>query len=138
MLPVPHDNAESVWHLVEPLIRKAVDVHPGYEMDDVLEAILHRDMQLWISVTDRNEILVAWVTQILVFPRMKTLQILFMGGRQLRRCAHHMNKLQEYALSVGCSEMGAISRRGLVKWFPAEDSGMIYMTRDLSEEKEHG
>lgn len=133
LLGVPSDAAESVWHLVEPLIEKAVAVHDGYDMDDVLEAILHRDMQLWLSVDDDNTIKIAWVTQIVVFPRAKSLQIMFMGGKGLRECASHLDELAAFARMKGCAEMGAICRRGLKRWFKAEDSGAIYMTRMIKE-----
>jgi len=113
LLPVQWNQVQSVWEMAYEPLKKAVDRNKGFTMDDILDNLLRRMMQMWISVTDENEI--EAVAQMQVYPQKKTCLLLFLGGQDTDHWRPFMRDLEQWAIQSGCTDMEFIGRRGWVK-----------------------
>ncbi len=79
------EDAVKIWHRVEPMLQKVVDHTEGeLQPEDFLENIVNKYMHLWLSVED-TEITMAMVTQIIEYPRRKTLRIIAISGKNFKK-----------------------------------------------------
>ena len=81
---------------------------------DILDLLLKRDAQLWIVWDDG--VVAAIVTQIVVYPRLKELHILGIGG--IDRKSWHDDAeavLANFAKEKGCKVMASGGRRGWLR-----------------------
>ena len=68
------EDAVQLWDRVGPMLQKVVDQTEGELLpDDFLDNIINNYMHLWLAVED-TEITMAMVTQIIEYPRRKTLR----------------------------------------------------------------
>ena len=111
LYPVPADMVRVVWPKVEPVIKKAINLHPGYETSDVKEAIERKEMQLWIAA-EGNKVIAACVTRIVIYPRMKELEVTWVAGKGADDWLHFRGEIEKWAATIGCERIVAYGRRG--------------------------
>ena len=112
---IPADKVLAVWRIVEPEIRRACARSDGrYESDDVLAALLARDMQLWlaIDVAVPGKMDAVCVTQIANYPRQRRCALVFCAGHRPERWLHHLDTIGEWARAQGCVAMELQGRPG--------------------------
>jgi len=115
LLPVQWHQVQSVWELAYDPLEKAVKRNKGFTMDDILEALLKRMMQMWISVTDENVVEAVAITQMQAYPQKKTCLLLFLGGQDIDHWKPFMKELEKWAISSGCTDLEFIGRKGWAK-----------------------
>lgn len=109
---VGFEKVDVFWPKVEPLIAKALDERNT--TDDVLAAIKSRDVQLWIVYSD--VIIAACTTQIVNFPRSKTVRMLACGGSRLPEWQEQLvSVVSAWGKSQGCSHIDTPVRDGFIK-----------------------
>ena len=75
------EDAVKIWDRVGPMLQKVVDHTEGeLQPEDFLDNIVNKYMHLWLAVEDAD-ILMAMVTQIIEYPRRKTLRIIALSGK---------------------------------------------------------
>lgn len=110
---ISRDRLSSVWHLAEPLLWKAFKrVDYPYTMAEIAGKIESCDMQLWMT----HDLDMAWVTQILVFPRYKVFEIVAGGGEGLDEWLVDSDELfTAFASHHGCKYIEVQGRPGWTK-----------------------
>jgi len=115
LLPVQWHQVPSVWEMAYPQLEKAVKRNKGFTMADIKEQLLRRMMQMWLSVTDKNEIEAVAITQMQLYPQKKTCFLLFLGGQDREHWKPFMDDLETWAIDSGCTDMEFIGRKGWAK-----------------------
>lgn len=129
VIGVPAELVPAAWEsALAHLERALVHTHECFEAEDVLEALLRRDMQLWVSLAGDNgaEIEAAVVTEIVRYPRRKACRVFLVGGRRLRDWLRPMNALLEsFARAHGCDFMEGGARRGWARAAGYREIGVV-------------
>lgn len=119
---VNKEDAEKVWPLVEPFLKSALKRWlPVYFTCDLLDMVQKDAAQLWIVVDNEQEILyAAAMTQILVYPRGKIMNVFLLGGKDWKKWKHDISSAMErFAYDEKCDFLQSIGRRG---WSYFKDS----------------
>lgn len=114
LLGITPDTVPAFWPIVTPLIARALEHADGrYALEDVLAALLARDMQLWIAIDTRSmAIEAACVTEIVAYPREKRCGLVFCAGRRSERWLRHLDEIGDWAREQGCEALELQGRPG--------------------------
>lgn len=81
-IKIQPQSIELIWPLVKDLIQKPVNQNLGeFNLEDVYNWLTNGYMHLWI-IGNEEEILVAVVTEFVVYPRETRLRIVLAGGKK--------------------------------------------------------
>lgn len=117
---------DSVWPEVAPMLEKSVTYSDGkYLLEDILKAIRSREMQLWVAVNNHG-LQACCVTQIICYPRKKSMVLAFCSGIDFDQWGHFIEDLKVYAKKQGCQAMESYSRPGFEKKFKPYDMEKIH------------
>lgn len=109
---VPATQVDLVWTPVKHFIQAALDRTEGeMSIDDVYNALIDRDMQLWILL-DEFHVIGALVTQILEFPNVKACRYVAMGGDVHGDFDEITGMIEQWAATQGCQRMEIVGRPG--------------------------
>ena len=113
----------EVRPLVADLVTQALDRSNGaMEAEDVLKALLRRDMQLWM-VEDGGAAQAIAVTEVVDHPRRRACFIYLVAGIRREEWLHYEGVLAAWAREQGCDFMETYARVGwkrvLKDWTPA-------------------
>jgi len=122
LLLVKIEDVQDVWPKARPLIEKALayDYLGSMTSTDALRLILNGRQQLWIGVD--TDIFLSILTEIVHYPKNKVLRIIAFStvtGHDMDIWYHHLNILEEFALTCECTALEAWARKGLaekLKW----------------------
>ena len=89
-------------------------------------------MQLWLAVTDTNEILCVGVTEIREYPNYKVCDAKIVTGKRYKEWFDQIDKVAEWAKEQGCKKMEIFSRPGYVPLFKQKG----YVATHVQVEKE--
>ena len=99
---VPAAKVPMHWERVRELVTKALDRSNGaMEAEDVLKALLRRDMQLWVAEGNGKPQAIA-VTEIVDHPRQRACFIYLVAGIRRKDWLHYENVLAAWARERGC------------------------------------
>ena len=118
---VAKPDVKKVWSQVEPMLLGALKKNiPLWNTDDILEAVMKDEMQLWIAYDDDAEkLLGAVITQINIYPRAKLVNVFLLGGNNIRMWKDKMaEKIEKFAREEGCFYLQSIGRKGWLPLFP--------------------
>lgn len=118
---VAKKDVEKVWLQVEPMLLGALKKNiPLWDTDDILEAVMKDEMQLWIAYDDDDKkLLGSVITQILVYPRGKLVNVFLLGGNNIKMWKDKMaDKIEAFAREEKCLYLQAIGRKGWQPLFP--------------------
>lgn len=118
---VAKKDVEKVWPQVEPMLLGALKKNiPLWDTDDILEAVMKDEMQLWIAYDDDDKkLLGSVITQILVYPRGKLVNVFLLGGNNIKMWKDKMaDKIEAFAREEKCLYLQAIGRKGWQPLFP--------------------
>lgn len=122
---IPAQCVPDVWNTCAPLLQKAVEkTQKDFLLDDILNALLLRDMQLWVWIED-FKIVACCVTQIVVYPQRKICQLPFIGGSGMKQFLKCEDEFILWARAHGCSQLEGFDRGGWLRilsvknWFKA-------------------
>lgn len=112
---VLYRNVPSVWPVVLPMVEKAIEyAHGELEADDVLNALLNRDMQLWV-VLDGRVVRAVTITEISSFPRLKVCRVLMVAGDEMDKWVDLVDVIEKWAMSQGCKRLESYNRPGITR-----------------------
>lgn len=129
---IPFNEVESRWEEAWEHLSPAVERSLGrYDEDAILKALLRRDMQLWLAVSDRT--IAAAVTQINVWPTgMRTCRIVLAGGKEMDRWVYMMDLISEWARLQDCRYMELGGRPGWERVFDWKKTA-VELVKDLTD-----
>jgi hypothetical protein len=106
--------ASSAWPHFEVLLedtRKHWELY--YTLESLQECLANGTMQLWL-MNDKKEFQLGMLTELVKYPSgVKQVQILWIGGKNLRDAKHFADYFEQWAAKRGVSEIRAYARKGL-------------------------
>jgi hypothetical protein len=100
-------HVPELWLKILPLVESALEQgHGEYEAEDIYQALLSRDMQLW---TDGCGI---GVTEIVRYPQKSVCWVVLASGGPMADWLPQVSVIERWAKSKGCAEIRAIGRAG--------------------------
>lgn len=125
------DELARRWREIEPLLQKATIRTGCYEPVDCLAMAMAGQAGIWIC-TYHDKLDAVFVTQLVVYPRRRVLEVSFGAGRNMRRwCKAIVEAVDRHARQLGCSHIASYGRRGWTRAWGAEATGDIIMARKL-------
>lgn len=115
---VPPEHVMECWEHVKEHLAGAIQYTYGrFELDDILTSITDYDHQLWVAFDDERDY-GAVVTNFVVYPRKKYVNLAFVGGVEGHRWKGPMLELlQHWAYDNDCDGIESIGRPGWAKIF---------------------
>ncbi len=118
LIGVAAADVAAAWPAVQGEIGRACARSDGrYGSDDVLAALLARDMQLWLSVEAAapERVAAACVTEIVDYPKERRCGLVFCAGHRPDRWLHHLDAIADWARAQGCAALELQGRPGWEK-----------------------
>ena len=118
---VAKPDVKKVWAQVEPMLLGALKKNiPLWNTQDILDGVMKDEMQLWIAYDDDDQkLLGAVITQIMIYPRGKLVNVFLLGGNNIKMWKDKMaEKIERFAREEGCLYLQAIGRKGWQPLFP--------------------
>ena len=107
---VPAARVMTWWWRIREMVEQAVNRSGEMDVNDVLKALLKRDMQLWLAVDE--EVYAICVTEIQLLPKKKICQIVYLTGRERWRWERMILIIEAWAREAGCEVLKPITRPG--------------------------
>ncbi len=122
-----------MWPVVGPLLEPAVKCSHGcYELDDVLADIKAGKQALWVDWEGGQHINAAMTTMFDQYPRKKTLKVVFVGGRHMKKWLPEFRSLVEaHAKRNGADAVEGFFRKGWVKVWPGARITGVGLVKEL-------
>ncbi len=106
----------DLWHDIAPMLVESLKYADGkFSLRSVFDALITKNMQLWIGVTKKNEIKAFAITEIVNYPAKKVLIIQFAGGHDMDTWLHNIDGLQNFAKFHDCEAVEIYGREGWAK-----------------------
>ena len=118
LVNIPSLNIEEVWSLVKKDIAEALSYSGNHtDAQFVYDCVKANKMQLWVVWDkDKSTTLEKYygvvVTEIIQRTLVKTCNIFIVTGRRRQKWQHLISVLEDWAKSIGCTDMYLISRKG--------------------------
>ena len=118
LVNIPSINVDDVWNLVKKDISEALSYSGNHtDADFVYDCVKADKMQLWVVWDkDKSTTLEKYygvvVTEIIQRTLVKTCNIFIVTGRRRQKWQHLISVLEDWAKSIGCTDMYLISRKG--------------------------
>lgn len=109
------ESLHYIWDEVVPFLNQALEYGQGkFLADDIYHFISDGIMQLWI-VFDNYQLRAVGVTEIIPYPRKKSLLICFVSGIKAKQWLSLVDHLCMYAKDHGCDMIETYTRKGFEK-----------------------
>lgn len=139
---VLREHVDKCWGEVKGFLEGAAEyTHGRYDIDDIYDAIMDYDHNLWVAF-DNFGFKGAVVTNFVHYPKKKYLCMVFCGGEDLKDWKDPMLKLlQCWAHDNQCDGIEATARMGWTKIFKDDGHVPLWQTFQLpsgSQGVKHG
>ena len=132
---VPSGHVVNVLPEVVPhLHRLAPRTNGRSTVDDILQGILSGANVLWLAFeeTENNKIYGVVITNVMTYPRLKTLNVFYCAGNKLRLWqTPMMDVLVRYAKDNGCCKIELTGRRGWLRSLKAWNVQEAYVVCEI-------
>lgn len=110
---VPKEQLPHVWHDVVKVLEKSVDTSGGkFQMIDILKGILDDLYVLWVVIDDKDEIVAAATTRLIVYPGKLGMALDWVGGTRMKEWSDLlMETIMEYARAHNCTHIEGYGRK---------------------------
>lgn len=101
----------GVWALVERPLQDVLDLSGQYNASDAYRLIKAGDWQMWLCYhgTTLDSVVITTIKQ---FPRRRECIIIAATGVRMKDWIHHLEKVEAWALKMGCSKVRVFGRQG--------------------------
>lgn len=118
ILQVRKEDVDLVFPKVRVYLDKAARLSGGrFTLDEIYDNLRSNklEQQLWVAFTD-TEVVAAAVTEIIAYPRVKSVMGHFIGGKDLESWKQPIvDALADFGKSNGCDRIEFMGRRGWAK-----------------------
>lgn len=129
---VPPEHVANVWPKAAPLLERATKtVRLRADVLDLFEHCLKGYNHLWIVFDEENdnEIVAAVTTQIIEYPRYKTLSIQYMGGKGMNEWFKDgLAVMEKWAKECGCETIEGYGRDAWLRFTKGSGFKKAYVT----------
>jgi len=117
ILPVPQHLAYAVWDEVKDYLDGAIQTANGKcTVDDVRAGVDSGMYLLWVAM-DGQDIIAAFTTRIIEYPRRRAMAMDWVGGKRMREWIGALNKtMVDHAKANGCSHIEGYGRPAWLRW----------------------
>lgn len=140
LLLVSPELLSQVWPHVEPLLLEAKETWGEYyTIESILLLLQAGRAQLW-TMNDRDEFILAMVTELLLFPKKKVLNILLIAGSEFREGLElFVDCVEMWAWKQGVTKSTAVGRKGLLRLLKpyGYSERVVALEKDISGMVEH-
>ena len=111
----PHE-IDAIWHEWWPMLARAEEYNAGVPIEEAatLNAIRNGEVQAWACI-GQNGIELAFTTTIYNTPLGKTLELVAIGGLNVRDWMWALDKLAKWGADLDCKRLLASGRKGWCK-----------------------
>lgn len=129
---IPPALLHEMWPMLAPDVVAVVDrARERWTVAHIAEMLITGQWQTWI-VWD-GEIQAVLATELYHEPSdLKCARAVFVGGRDMKRWAHLMSDLEDWARSEGCARFDMIISKGIAKHFPEYRMSHVLLEKDLT------
>lgn len=117
---VPAALIEGLWEKIEPLIQESLEeskLYLDYSTTDIYFFLCSSEMQCWI-VEDQGDLVAVLITQILVFPQRKVLEVFAAAGTRMEEWLYMVSDtIWAFAKERHCKGMRVYGRPGWARLF---------------------
>lgn len=114
------DHLDEVWPYIRDMLEGATDTAgTKFDVDDVLVQAKQNVYVVWGILDENNgdEVVAAFTTRLIVYPKRKALAIDWLGGKRMREWIDDMNDLMmRYAKDLGCQHLEGYGRKAWGRW----------------------
>ena len=130
-------DIHELWPVVHKHIEKMLHHSEGeLELEDFYTGLIEGGMMLWIAI-DEKKIVASMVVQIIPYPRKRVLRIISIGGDRMKDWITYLPKVEDWALTIGCSHIECWGRKGWEKILKDWKSSYTVLTKDLRKSRMH-
>ena len=128
LMGIRQDMVKAIWEQAKPHLEKALEHSDGeFKIDDVLQFLLNRAMQLWVLYDiSTHDVVMAGCTEIVVHSNKKICRVVLMGGLSMDLWQAQTPVFEDWAREQGCVQMETLARKGLAKKLAQLDYKQIY------------
>lgn len=132
LVGIPSDRVEEKWADVESKIEAALEYSQGeHTLDTIHDGLLARAMQLWLAVTDADDIVTVGVTEIHVYPSgLRICYIVLVAGSRFDDWKHMIELIGSWAREQGADTIRIHGRPGWLRKLPELGFKHVYATMD--------
>jgi hypothetical protein len=132
---VPKEDYITIFPLIEDYLIKAAKFTYGrYGEQDIKNDLLTKKQQLWIAFEGTN-VFGFVVTEIITYPKMKTLIMHFTAGKELSLWKDDMlAELRDFAKLNDCKVIESYGRKGWAKVFKQDGYNTKFIFYELPVE----
>ncbi len=114
---VPPHYVKYCWEAAAKFLDPAASKSRGrHDIESIREEVERGVQLLWVMFLGDDEMVGAFTTSVLRYPRKSVVSISFMGGDSiLQYKSSVIDDVSEYALEMNCSGIEAIGRKGWIK-----------------------
>ena len=125
------DDYQFVWADIKEYMEGAAKyTHGRYTVDDIYNELCKGNQQLWLAYDDK--VYGAVVTELMRYPRKKTLIMHFTGGIELPKWKNEMlSVLRSFAKDNECDCIESYGRKGWAKVFENDGFSSKFMFYEL-------
>lgn len=128
---VSAEELDKHKNIMTPYIESFVERAKGrFSLEDVFNRIKEGNWTLWVVHEDFN-LKAVLITQMILYPKIKELQIIMCVGDEYKNWYHLVSKMKEYAKLIGCKKLTAITRPGWEKIMTDFNKTHVYLEIDL-------
>jgi hypothetical protein len=111
---VPTEAVGHVWKDVDRVLKKAVaTVDNKAEMIDILDGIYDGTYVLWVVIDEKDDLIAAFTTRLIVYPQRKALALDWVGGTRMKEWEDQLiDTMRRYANELDCSHLEGYGRKG--------------------------
>ncbi len=103
---------DQFWGEARFLLKRAIDLSDRkYTVDSIYKRLVKGDFQLWIVLVD-EVMMMAGVTQIIIYPAKKVCTIMFLGGKNILLWNDTYAIFEAWARNLGCDSIEIWGRQG--------------------------
>lgn len=118
MTGIPAEMAEQIWPLCLPFVERYFkkSKEHRWNADDLLKAVLERDMQLWV-IAPGGVVETVVLTEITNYPRVRECNVFMISGNMTARDDWRdcVEEVVQWAAERGCHYISSMARKGSEK-----------------------
>lgn len=124
VIGVPSFEIEEIWGIILPFVEKGLEsARDTFWPSDVFKYLSNQDMQLWMLVDKNNDVKGIIITEIIVYPRRKMVNIFLLAGDDTKSWKDVWFYIEEWSKTIGCDGATSSARPGMSRF--AKDEGFI-------------
>ena len=125
-MDVFRDDSKGIVNCIE----KALIKTPEHSIGSVIASVIKGDTDLWVSRHD-GEVVGIVTGKVVEYPVMKTYLIHMLGGKDIEKWIHHLDKLEAKGRELKCDSMEIQGRPAWKKMLPEYSVERIILSKRL-------